>query len=83
VRQYFELQVERENPSKFKCCPASTFVSLGTRWGPVFQLVPSARLGVIVSCVEIGAAWRRTSKDNRARGNRRRKSVRWWRHHTN
>jgi len=33
-------------------------------------------LRVIVSCVEIGAAWRRTSEDNRARGNRRRKSVR-------
>ena len=32
-------------------------------------------LRVIVSGVEIGAAWRRTSKDNRARGNRRRESV--------
>ncbi|WFU26447.1 DUF736 family protein [Bradyrhizobium sp. CB1717] len=33
-------------------------------------------LRVIASCVEIGAALRRTSKDNRARGNRRRESVR-------
>ncbi|MFB6464915.1 DUF736 family protein [Bradyrhizobium tunisiense] len=40
-------------------------------------------LRVIVSCVEIGAAWRRTSKDNCVRGNRRSVSVRRWRHHTN
>ncbi|MFB6453148.1 DUF736 family protein [Bradyrhizobium tunisiense] len=40
-------------------------------------------LRVIVSCVEIGAAWRWNSKDNRARGSRRRGSVRRWRHHTN
>ncbi|MCK1626823.1 DUF736 family protein [Bradyrhizobium sp. 160] len=50
---------------------------------PVSTSEKAPDLRVIVSCVEIGAAWRRTSKDNRARGNRRRESVLRWRHHTN